>query len=224
MKLKKKIIISGTITTDTGLHIGGSKNAMEIGGIDNTVIKTPKGVPYIPGSSLKGKLRSLLAKKISDSQDVDSDPDIIKLLFGYQGQNKDNENNKANESQISRLIFRDAYLNEEKFKNDFKDCHLATDFTEEKIENNIDRKTGKGQHPRQIERVPAGSVFDFKIVMDVYEGDKKEEMLEMLKLAFALLEDDYLGGNGTRGYGKVKIDHNIDKIITENNNNESNNS
>ena len=210
MKLEEKIRITGTITTITGLHIGGSKNTMQIGGLDNTVIKTPNGVPYIPGSSLKGKMRSLLVKKISDSKNEHDDPIEIQMLFGYQGRNRDESKNiQEKEPQISRLIFRDAYLNETKIQETFKESSLATDFTEEKYENVIDRKSGKAQHPRQMERVPSGAVFDFEIIMDIYEGDDKDEMLKMLEQAFALLEDDYLGGSGTRGYGKVKIEYKI---------------
>ncbi len=208
MKLQEKITITGTITTVTGLHIGGSKSTIEIGGIDNVVIKTPRGVPFIPGSSLKGKLRSLLVKKISDSKNEHEDPIEIQKLFGYPGINTD-KMSQEKESQISRLIFRDSFLNEEQFKKTFKGASLVTNFSEEKYENTIDRKSGKAQHPRQMERVPAGAVFDFEIIMDIYEGDDKNKMLEMLKQAFALLEDDYLGGSGTRGYGKVSIDYTI---------------
>lgn len=206
MKLQEKITIKGTITTVTGLHIGGSKSTIEIGGMDNVVIKTPLGVPFIPGSSLKGKLRSLLVKKNSDSKNEHEDPIEIQKLFGYPGRNND-EKNPGKEPQISRLIFRDSFLNEEQFSNTFKKASLTTNFSEEKYENTIDRKSGKAQHPRQMERVPAGAVFDFEIIMDIYDGDDKDKMLEMLKQAFALLEDDYLGGSGTRGYGKVKINY-----------------
>ncbi|HAL65585.1 MAG TPA: type III-A CRISPR-associated RAMP protein Csm3 [Bacteroidales bacterium] len=208
MKLQEKITITGTITTVTGLHIGGSKSTIEIGGIDNVVIKTPRGVPFIPGSSLKGKLRSLLVKKNSNSTNEHEDPIEIQKLFGYPGRNKD-EKNQQKEPQISRLIFRDAFLNEEQFNKTFKNASLATNFTEEKYENVIERKSGKAQHPRQIERVPAGAVFDFEIIMDIYEGDDKDKMIKMLEQAFVLLENDYLGGSGTRGYGKVKIYHTI---------------
>lgn len=215
MKLQEKIAITGTITAITGLHIGGSKSSIEIGGMDNIVIKTPNGVPFIPGSSLKGKLRSLLVKKNSNSKNEHEDPIDIQKLFGYQGRNKDEANNiQEKEPQISRLIFRDAYLNEEQFEKTFKGATLSTEFTEEKYENVIDRKSGKAQHPRQMERVPVGAIFDFEIIMDVYEGDDKEEMIELLKQAFSLLEDDYLGGNGTRGYGKVKIEYTISKPKT----------
>jgi CRISPR-associated protein Csm3 len=134
MKLQEKITITGTITTVTGLHIGGSKSTIEIGGMDNVVIKTPRGVPFIPGSSLKGKLRSLLVKKSSDSINEHEDPIEIQKLFGYPGRNND-EKNPGKEPQISRLIFRDSFLNEEQFNNTFKNASQATNFSEAKYEN-----------------------------------------------------------------------------------------
>jgi CRISPR-associated protein Csm3 len=202
MKLLDKIVLKGTITLETGMHIGGAKTALDIGGLDLPVIKTPKGVPYIPGSSLKGKIRTLLAKK-EGSPDVKHDSDILCKMFGGV---EVKELQKAQE--ITRLIFRDAYLDVEKFKQDFpeKEVKLETDFSEVKTENTIDRKTGKAQHPRTIERVPAGAVFHFEIILDKYDTDNSDEFEAKLKEGFALLEKDYLGGSGTRGYGKVKIE------------------
>jgi len=204
MKLLKKSILQGTITLETGLHIGGAKTALDIGGLDLPVIKTPKGVPYIPGSSLKGKIRTLLAKKEGSLNLQDDSETLRKMFGGIEVKDK----NKAQE--ITRLIFRDAYLDVEKFKQDFpeKEVKLETDFTEIKTENTIERKTGKAQHPRTIERVPAGAVFRFEIVLDEYEGDKTEEFKKKLEEGFELLQNDYLGGSGTRGYGKVKINQN----------------
>jgi CRISPR-associated protein Csm3 len=201
MKLLKKSILQGTITLETGLHIGSAKTALDIGGLDLPVIKTPKGVPYIPGSSFKGKIRTLLAKK-EGSLDVKDDSETLRKMFG----GIEVKDKKAQE--ITRLIFRDAYLDVEKFKQDFpeREVKLETDFTEIKTENTIERKTGKAQHPRTIERVPAGAVFRFEIVLDEYEGDKTEEFKKKLEEGFELLQNDYLGGSGTRGYGKVKIE------------------
>ncbi|MFN3315612.1 MAG: type III-A CRISPR-associated RAMP protein Csm3 [Raineya sp.] len=199
MKLIEKQVLKGTITLETGLHIGGAKTALDIGGLDLPVIKTPKGVPYIPGSSLKGKIRSLLAKK-EGSMDVKNDSLLLRKMFG-------GIEDKDKEQEITRLIFRDAYLDVEKFKQDFpeREVKLETDFTEIKTENTIDRPTGKAKHPRTIERVPAGAVFHFEIVWDKYQEDT-ENFLEKLKEGFDLLQNDYLGGSGTRGYGKVKIE------------------
>lgn len=192
MKLVEKQILKGTITLETGLHIGGAKTALDIGGLDLPVIKTPKGIPYIPGSSLKGKIRSLLTKT-EGSTDIK-----LRKMFGSI---------EDKQQEITRLIFRDAYLDVEKFKQDFpeKEVKLETDFTEIKTENTIKRETGKAQHPRTIERVPAGAVFHFEIVLDKYQEDT-ENFIEKLKKGFDLLQNDYLGGNGTRGYGKVKIE------------------
>ena len=61
MKLKEIKEITATIEIVTGLHIGGNNDEIKIGGIDNPVIKNPlTNEPYIPGSSLKGKIRSLI--------------------------------------------------------------------------------------------------------------------------------------------------------------------
>jgi CRISPR-associated protein Csm3 len=171
---------------------------MDIGGMDSPVIKTPLGVPYIPGSSLKGKIRTLLTKSLNGAEKESDDTDIIRKMFGCADKVK---------GEITRLIFRDAWLDKEDFEKTFIDNNaiLETSHTEGKWENKIDRKKGKAENPRQLERVPAGTKFSFEIVADIYEGDDKEEMVSTLKNGFTLLQDDYLGGSGTRGYGKVNI-------------------
>lgn len=214
MKLISKTIITGKITLETGLHIGGSKSSLDIGGLDSPVIKSPLGVPYIPGSSLKGKLRSLLASKNNVNKNENEHDDIksIKQLFGYAGKNKKGDE-AAVPGEITRLIVRDAMLNKEEFKKEFtdKDAILETEFTQEKTENRIDRKSGKAANGgiRNIERVPAGAVFNFELVLNNYEGDENENFISLIKQGFSLLEDDYLGGSGTRGYGKVKINYTL---------------
>lgn len=197
-KLIKKIILTGTITVETGLHIGGSSTSMNIGEVDLNVIKSPvDGTPIIPGSSLKGKLRSLLAK-IEGSVDVVNDSEIINAIFG-------SAKKEGIESRGGRLIVRDSFLSNretvEAYNNDDK-------YTEVKWENTINRKKGSAEHPRQIERVPKGAEFFCEMILDVYEGDGEDSTNQYyLKLiqAIKLLEDDYLGGMGTRGYGKVKF-------------------
>ncbi len=211
MKLTGKTILTGTILLKTGLHIGGGKNSLDIGGLDSPVIKTPLNVPYIPGSSLKGKLRSLLTKYRNDkADDVHQDDLIIKKMFGYHGRKEDK--NKSQEEmlpEISRLIFRDAFLDEKEFKETFQDNNaiLDTQYTQEKYENTIDRKTGKAKNQglRNIERVPAGAKFKFEVVLNIYEEDKQDNLIEIFKQAVKLLNDDYLGGSGTRGYGQVEM-------------------
>lgn len=202
MKLINTKKIAGTIEVKTGLHIGGAKNTMDIGGLDSPVIKTPTGVPYIPGSSLKGKIRSLLALK-EGSLDFKDESTVMHKMFGYVG-------DKEQDAKLARVIFRDAYLDNEEFDKMFSDAVLETPYTEAKYENTIDRTTGKagGAGPRQIERVPVGAQFNFEIIINQFEGDDFEEMVNKLKEGIELLENNYLGGSGTRGYGKVKFIYN----------------
>lgn len=205
MKLISKIFITGQIKLETGLHIGGSKTALDIGGIDLNVIKTSEGVPFIPGSSLKGKLRSQLAKE-AGSYSVDNDNETIKELFGDPPTAKNGQKGK-----ITRLLVRDAFINSdsksklEKKEGEFSGLEL--DFTETKWENTIDRKSGTAQHPRQLERVPAGAIFDFELVYNEFDDKKTDIHISGIKNAMKLLEDDYIGGSGSRGYGKIKFEN-----------------
>ena len=144
-KLVKKILVSTKLTVVTGLHIGGSKDSVEIGGIDNPVIKvaTRKNQPYIPGSSLKGKMRCLL-EQVNGATAVGKS-ETVNNLFGY-----------ASNNQPSKLIVRDAYLSDDSVKK-LVEASLDMPYTENKYENTIDRVRGKAEHPRQSERVPAGA-------------------------------------------------------------------
>lgn len=207
-KLQKKIFINGNILAVTGLHIGGTNSQMGIGGPDNLIIRNPLTQrPVIPGSSLKGKMRALLEltkglyfpksegnKKIGD---VGNKKPIIDL-FGTS-----TDTNEA-EVRMSRLIVRDAEL------SNFDDAEWDnTDmlFSESKTEVVINRLTSKA-NPRTFERVPAGSTFDFEMVINIISEDADTEaetkkLLSLLAEGMQLLEDDYLGGNGSRGYGKI---------------------
>ena len=201
MKLIETKIVKGIITLETGLHIGGSKSSLDIGGLDSPVIKTPQGVPYIPGSSLKGKIRSLLGIK-EGSLDVKDDSPLLVKMFGSSEKGKET---------ISRLIFRDVMLDETDFKKVFtENAILDTDFTEAKYENTINRKSGTTKQGglRQIERVPASAKFDFEIVVNIFDEDK-EDIIGKLIEGIKLLESNYLGGSGSRGCGKVKIAYEI---------------
>ncbi len=193
-KLIEKVFISGKIIAVTGLHIGGSKTALDIGGIDLNVIKTAKGVPFIPGSSLKGKLRTILARE-AGSATVDEDSVLIKEIFG-------DANDKNEKGRSARLIVRDAFLDND-FKKKFHELDL--EYTEIKWENTINRKTGTAEHPRQLERVPAGAEFSYSFIYNVFDDKKKVEHLKEIIKAMKILEDDYLGGQGSRGYGQVKF-------------------
>lgn len=201
MKLYKKIIRKGTLTLLTGLHIGDSKENTDIGGVDSPVVRRKdNNQPYIPGSSIKGKMRSLLdiAHGYTDTTRKQT---VIGELFGSIAEN----------GNPSRLIVRDAYLTTESAELLSSSEFTDIPFTEVKMENVIDRVSGTAKHPRQIERVPAGSVFDVEFVLNIIadtDAQAKENEQKLLKLFDAgirLLEDDYLGGSGSRGYGQVKF-------------------
>lgn len=198
--LIKKIKVSAKLRLETGLHIGGSKDNVEIGGIDTPVIKiaTRKNQPYIPGSSLKGKIRSLLEQ--INGKELCGD-DNINDLFGFTKGN--------NNSQGSKIIVRDSYLDEtsiELLKN--ASDNLDMPYTENKFENTIDRVKGvtKKGGIRQIERIPAGVTFDVEFIINVWDNEEDgKKSLDLLKKGIAALENEYLGGSGSRGYGQVKF-------------------
>lgn len=198
-QLVKKIKITTTIELLTGLHIGGSKENVEIGGIDLPVIKlaTKENQPYIPGSSLKGKMRCLLeqANGITKHGETGNDDGAIRKLFGFTEGNKN--------AQPSRLIVRDAMLTPESKAILEKSENLDMPFTENKFENTIDRVKGTAGSPRQIERVPAGAEFNAEFVINVWDDSKEETMLKTFKDGIAMITNDYIGGSGSRGYGQI---------------------
>lgn len=189
-----KLMISGNIEVLTGMHIGGGNEFSAIGAIDSPVIKDPLSMrPIIPGSSLKGKIRTLLARSMNSNPNAKhSDDDTkIKRLFGSQ-------------EEISRLIFRDLKLS----NADELIGMGAVSPTEVKFENTINRISGEAM-PRQIERSISGSICPLEIVyqVSVNDSDYKEllEDISTLCNGMRLLQYDYLGGHGTRGYGKIKF-------------------
>ncbi len=202
IKLKKKIIYTGTIELKTGLHIGGTNAALNIGGPDKFVVRNPiTNIPYIPGSSLKGKMRALVeiangcvSIDRKGNAKASEDPDSVSgKLFGVSGD--------SDKSRPSRLIVRDAELdvsNEAMFSN------TDLPYTESKTEVAIDRITSKA-NPRTFERVPAGAKFKLNMILNIFEGEDEKQLKATLNQAIKLLEDDYLGGHGSRGYGQVKI-------------------
>lgn len=198
IKLNKKVIYTGKIILKTGLHIGGTNAALNIGGPDKFVVRNPiTNIPYIPGSSLKGKMRALveIANGETNGGKPSSDPKSkAGKLFGTAGDSDD--------KRPSRLIVRDADLDITTKPDMFVNTDLP--YTESKTEVAIDRVTAKA-NPRTFERVPAGAEFHLNMVLNVFEGEDEASLKATLNQAITLLEDDYLGGHGSRGYGQVKI-------------------
>ena len=195
--LKGKLLIKGTIKLITGLHIGTSGDFSAIGAVDTIVIRdSVTNKPMIQGSLLKGKMRYLLARTKYNSslelKDIKEEHDSIKRLFG-----------SSEPVTISRLQFQDMLLSD-KTIDEFKEFEFDLPYTEIKYENTIDRTKGIA-NPRQLERVPAGSEFDFKVIYNIEKIEDFKEDMKNILLMMDVLEDDYLGGHGTRGYGRIKF-------------------
>lgn len=217
-QLLKKIIITGQVHADTGLMIGASGSALEIGGTDKQIIRNPKNKkPYIPGSSLKGKMRSLMEQShgtVQGSGDPTMNPDhVAARLFGYIKARNDDaateaQKRKNKEQQPSRLIVRDGeMLNTHEFEG-----KTELLYTEVKAENTINRITAEA-NPRFFERVPKGAIFDLNMSINIFEDDDdKDKLLDFVFEAMRLVQDDYLGGGGTRGNGLVRF---VISAITE---------
>lgn len=209
-RLVKKIKVSTRMELISGLHIGGNDANVEIGGIDNQVIKlaTKKDQPYVPGSSLKGKMRCLLEQIYGISEigggngSYDSKSDDCKRLISLFG--------FANDNKPSKLIVRDSYLSQESLYM-LTDAQSSLDmpYTENKYENSINRLSGKAVNPRQTERVPAGVTFDIEFIINIWDDDNENSMKELLEQGISALENDYLGGNGSRGYGQIRFSERV---------------
>jgi CRISPR-associated protein Csm3 len=258
-----KISIKSELIVETGLHIGGGGESLDIGGVDKPVIRDPlSNQPYLPGSSLKGKMRSilerLLQKPLNRSGAGVSRYESDDLLDGYTAVGKDNDlkfipYKGARTCEISRVFgstggtrcwVKESAAQEEELEYDPKkqkpqtinndkhvqikgrnaparlivrDCHLDPTsvsqlkkidtglyMTEWKFENSIDRITAAA-NPRQFERVPMGAKFKFELVYTIEDLEQAQEDLQNLAIALAILEDDALGGHGSRGYGKIRF-------------------
>lgn len=190
----------------TGLHIGIGDDKIQIGGVDSAVIKDPiTKVPYIPGSSFKGKLRCLLeTEALDDYEDGPNNPTINKY-FGPTSEylKRRKEGNGKVEISLARFIFRDLKMDpvqEEAFLNQTYPLEIKTE-----ISINRDTGTVDDSGPRTIERVPASTKFHGSILFRCKDEGEYEEMKKMLDKAFELLKNDALGGSGSRGYGEVAV-------------------
>lgn len=213
-QLHGKLIINAVLHLDSGLHIGGSSDFAPIGAVDSSFIRDPfTNQPIIPGSSIKGKMRTLLARSLCRDyvlNKIEEDDERVKRLFGFS----DKET-----SSYSRLQFSDCYMTESSFEA-MKSMDMDTYIGEIKFENNIDRLTSKAT-PRQIERVPAGAEFNFRLVYNVENQDELEEDMKLLGDGIKLLHFDYLGGHGSRGYGRVSFhDFTVEAFSLNNDNQE----
>ncbi len=243
LRLVGRVFIKGDIRAVTGLHIGGTDPGINIGGVNTIVVDSLTGQPYVPGSSLKGKMRSLLEKYMAlplfehagvenmHTADVSSkrngrnlseaeasaiyQDSHVAQVFGVPAQTFNTP---------TRLIVRDVQLQPESAL-ELLDARTELPYSEIKTEVSIDRITSQA-NPRQVERVPAGAVFgEMVIVYSIFEfydefngearitrpadhftRDHDIEMLETVFYGMALLEDDFLGGLGSRGSGQIAFE------------------
>ena len=197
LKLKEYIEFKGELVCKTGLRIGGSKDAIEIGGLDNPIIRDPvTRLPYIPGSSLKGKLRSLLEykeNKIASNGEPHGCREKECLICTAFGPHRIADR----EFGPSRMIVRDALLTDESEAELKEKLESGSLYTEVKQEVSINRNTGTASRagPRPMERVAAGSKFNLNIVLRIFEGDDEDKLVKFVKEGLALIEQDYLGGS-----------------------------
>ena len=208
--------IKGKIILKSGLHIGAGDTEMHIGGTDNPVVKHPHTQePYIPGSSIKGKIRSLLEMESGLMVKTDGKPLQVKDLNGLKDAEKEKcekilkifGSSGADNEEIARLgptrvSFADCPLNDE-WLNNARKGRLS--LTEVKSENSIDRIRGTALSPRFIERIPADAEFNFTVCLKILD-EKDNELLNYLLRGMKLLEMDSLGGSGSRGYGKIRFE------------------
>jgi CRISPR-associated protein Csm3 len=250
-----KLRLTSNLRVVTGLHIGAGGENLDIGGLDKSVMRDPLTKhPYLPGSSIKGKMRSILERFLNkpvnraggsgtfryESDDLESGysaNDIefqgastceVSRVFGSTGTNCWLPESVVRSQGLDRAgndekTFKGVKYLKIKGRNSparliVRDCHLTTDsavllksidtglyMTEWKFENGMDRITAAA-NPRQLERVPAGAVFEFELVYTVENPQQAVKDLQNLAIALAILEDDALGGHGSRGYGKVAFE------------------
>jgi len=200
----KKSNFKITLKTKTGLHIGSGNDKLQIGGVDSAVIKDPiSNLPYIPGSSLKGKIRCLLETESENFPDGEKN-EFLNRIFGIN-----NDFKKGKEKDIdkyespTRLIFRDLFLIDSD-KEKFDSGKYTTEFKTEIV---IDRKKGTAKPGglRTIERIPPEITFEGEILIRYINENELNEIKKVLDEGIKLLNNDYLGGSGSRGYGAIEI-------------------
>jgi CRISPR-associated protein Csm3 len=201
LKLQDILEFRGKLKVLTsGLRIGGSKEVVGLGETDNPILRHPiTGLPYVPGSSIKGKLRSLLESKYCPYTQEHGTPCTcgtctVCQLFGC--------GDSRNIHSPSRLVFRDCPPTEET-RTQWENAGTSSEIKTEVL---IDRNKGLSYQrigPRTVERIPSGSEFQFSFTLRYFEGDDLAAYLRFLAEGFELVEKHYLGGSGSRGYGHV---------------------
>ncbi len=203
--------IRGQIRLETGLHIGGDEGVIEIGGNDNPIVRDiTTGNPYIPGSSLKGKMRYLLEwytgrvskdGKVYDGKNLskESENDLLLNVFGGTAGGNGRKG-------PTRITVKDIFLSVDSEKEVKKMKERTGTDTELKIENSINRLDSSA-NPRNLERVPRNLIFDLKINFKVLSIDNKNEIEKMIKEGLKLVELEGLGGSVSRGSGQIKFEN-----------------
>lgn len=191
MKFIGRLCIKGEIHVLSGLHIGTGGSG-GIGLVDNPVLRDPlTRRPLIPGSSLKGRMRHALEIICGSESD-----DVIRL-FGSYVDSYDKRN-------FGRVLVRDSHLSDESASR-FESVDNDSLYVEIKTENRIDRARGVAEHPRQSERLPAGAIMNMEIVYNAWDESTVSDDIQNLEMALRFVEDEYIGGCGSRGYGKVEF-------------------
>ena len=207
MKRLETHTITATLTLVSGARIGGSDDVLQIGGTDLTCIKDPaSGKPYIPGSSLKGKVRSSLEKSDGSAEGMNpSKRGPVARVFGPHFDSKHQEG-------PTRVRFHDAQLQ--------SDSQFTLELKTESVNN---RQTGTAMHPRTLERVAPGAKFNLRVDFDVYDMDVekgreftytdldrkqhkgREAILQIINDGLDLLCQSGIGSGTSRGYGQIEI-------------------
>ena len=196
--LEDKLIIEADIKLLTGMHIGASNDFSPIGAVDSVVVKDPlTNMPIIPGSTIKGKLRTMMAKLYSKTDRLpDYKDDDIKILELFGSSTKDN-------IKEAKLQFYDLFMTN---GDELLNKNLDLGYTEIKFENSINRITAEA-NPRQLERVPKGAIFRFKLIYNLFKNQSEtiSNDFKLISNSIKALQLDYIGGSGTRGYGRVSF-------------------
>lgn len=218
-------IVTATMRLKTGMHIGAGADTLQVGGIDNLVQRHgSSGEPFVPGSSIKGKMRSLVewrhglprwsnSKPMSPDRiaqvDAEGSPTQktaarqVLRHFGFSPSgNRQQDDETARELGPARFSFWDCDLTPA-----WRDDKKRALWFEVKSENSINRISGVADAPRFFQRVPAGVEFGFRLSLRVLDGDDEKAMLAALWEGLRLIELDGLGGQISRGYGRVEFLH-----------------